>query len=144
LSTFCVPPSGIPRYDASKFASSEPNLRSRVVRRPCNSDPEAGLTAVEKEELPPRSNNITVGVDAVSQLTQPSDKNPSGQTKGLSEATFARQGRASLWKSHEEEELQRLIGTDTNSKGNIFWVNAAEAWNLLELSARSKANLSSK
>jgi hypothetical protein len=59
------------------------NQRSIAARRHCNSESEAGSTAVEDDGLPPRSNQkTTVGVHAVSQLTQSSNETLRGKLKG--------------------------------------------------------------
>ena len=83
-------------------------------------------------------------MNAVTKLTQPSDKNPPGRNKGPSEGTSASEGRVGLWKGYEEEELKHLVGFHTGSKGTVSWVKVVETWNSLELPKRTKASLSSK
>jgi hypothetical protein len=42
------------------------------------------------------------------------------------------------------KEVKYLVAIHTNLKGSISWIKMMEAWNLLELSTRSKVSLRSK
>jgi len=86
----------------------------------------------------------TVGVHSVTKLTQTPDKSLPGPNEGQSGvAAAASQRRVGLWKSHDEEELKRLVGIHTDSKGTVSWVKVLKTWNSLELPTTTKASLSS-
>lgn len=107
---------------------------------PPGADGERSVGYVNKNEK-----DATGGIRAVTERTQSSDKRPSGQNKGLSVRVPANQTRVGQWTSEEENELRRLVGTCTDSKGTISWVKVLEAWSTQKkLPVRSKASLSSK
>jgi hypothetical protein len=114
-----------------------------AVARPSDVLSVAGSTAVD-HSTSVVENNATVGIHVVTTLTRQSNKSPDGQNNGLGEDPSVDQRRTGLWKSTEEAELRRLVGIHTGTRGTISWVKVAEAWNLLKLSSRTKASLSSK
>ena len=119
-----------------------PNLQHEAAARPSVG---TSLTA-SVAATGPSVDIITATADihAGTPLTQTSNISPLGRNNGQSDGTSARQGRAVSWKSAEEDELRRLIGIHTNSKGSISWVSVCEAWITQNMPIRSKAGLSSK
>ena len=116
----------------------------KAVARPSDVLSIAGSTAVV-QSASVVENNATVGIRVgVTKLTHQFNISPDGQSNGLGEDPSVDQRRTGLWKSTEEAELTRLVGIHTGTRGNISWVKVSEAWNLLKLSSRSKASLSSK
>jgi hypothetical protein len=137
------PPSGHPGNDRDS-GPGRPILRGTVAR---SSD--VGYDAESIVADHPSSDvatTLTVGIHAVTKLTQSSEKRPDGLTQGQSEDTSAcrKRKKADMWKGTEEEELKRLVGIHTGPKGLVSWVKVVEAWNSQELPARSKASLSSR
>ena len=115
----------------------------KVSVRVQDSGVEAGPTTVEAQSPAMATTTNTVGIHAVTLLTQQSDERSSGLPEGPSEGNPARQGRMGSWKSHEISELKRLAAACSGPKG-ISWVKVLDAWNSLELPPRTKASLSSK
>ena len=84
------------------------------------------------------------GIHALhSSHTQRSDEHSNGQ-KGSGDGASAKQRRPGLWTEEEIVELRRLVGSNTDTRGKISWVEVEKGWRDLNLSERSKASLSAK
>ena len=135
------PPRGTPGND--RGLDPRRRILCEAAARPSSLLSGVGSTAAEDGELVVHIPS-TVGVHVVSQLTRLSNKRSQGLYNGLSEGPSAVQRRAGAWKGTEEEELKRLVGSNTGSKGVISWVKVMEAWVSQKLPPRTKASLSSR
>lgn len=92
------------------------------------------------------SNDLTAGirVAATPKHVRQSD-DAAGLQKGLDvRIDPVHQGRSDLWKEPEIEELKRLVGVSTSSKGIVSWVKVEAAWKSQGLHERTKNSLKAK
>ena len=149
-----LPSRGVPCFKKLRgyvmITRSKRNLlqKPEVACRPEVSDPDAcpaGGKGDDSSDLVDKNViKVTVGIHASTKRTQSPEKSPPGRIEGSSVMNSVKQSKAGLWTDREKDELKRLAGIYTGSKGNISWGEVLEAWNSLKLPARSKASLSSK